>query len=63
MELCRKHGASQATYYKWQSKFGNTAVPHAERLNALEEENRRVKLLLAETMLQCVQMAGGDRKS
>jgi putative transposase len=50
-ELCRKHGASPATFYKWRAKYGGMAVSDAKRLRALEEENRRLKQLLADTML------------
>ena len=50
-DLCRKHGISQATFFKWKSKFGGMDVSDARKLKALEEENRRLKKLLAETML------------
>ena len=50
-ELCRKHGVSDATFYKWRSKYGGMEVSEAKRLKALEEENRRLKKLLAEQML------------
>ena len=50
-ELCRKHGISDATFYKWRSKFGGMDVSDAKKLKALEEENRKLKKLLAETML------------
>jgi putative transposase len=50
-ELCRRHGVSPATFYKWRAKYGGMAVSDAKRLRALEEENRRLKQLLAETML------------
>ena len=49
-ELCRRHGVSTATFYKWRAKHGGMAVSDAKRLRALEEENRRLKQLLAETM-------------
>ena len=50
-ELCRRHNVSPATFYKWRAKYGGMAVSDARRLRALEEENRRLKQLLAETML------------
>ena len=50
-ELCRKHGISEATFYNWRSKFGGMEVSDARRLKTLEEENRKLKKLLAETML------------
>jgi putative transposase len=50
-ELCRRHNVSPATFYKWRAKYGGMAVSDAKRLRALEEENRRRKQLLADTML------------
>ncbi len=50
-ELCRKHGISQATFYKWKAKFGGMDVSDARRLRALEEENRRLKHIVAEQSL------------
>ena len=50
-ELCRKHGISDATFYKWRSKYGGMEVSEAKRLKALEEENARLKKLLAELMM------------
>jgi putative transposase len=50
-DVCRKHGISDATFYKWRSRFGGMEVSDARRLRALEEENRKLKKLLAETML------------
>lgn len=50
-ELCRKHGISDATFYNWRSKYGGMEVSEARRLKALEEENRKLKKLLAESML------------
>ncbi len=50
-ELCRRHGISPATFDKWRAKYGGMAVSDAKRLRALEEENRRLKQLLADTML------------
>ena len=50
-EVCRKHGISDATFYTWRSKYGGLEVSDAKRLKTLEEENRRLKKLLAEQML------------
>ena len=50
-ELCRKHAMSNATYYAWKAKFGGLEVSDAKRLRALEEENGKLKRLLADTML------------
>ena len=50
-DVCRKHGVSSATFYKWKSKFGGLDVSDARRLKALEDENAKLKKLLAETML------------
>jgi putative transposase len=50
-ELCRRHGISDATFYKWKAKYGGLEVSEARRLKSLEDENRRLKKLLAESML------------
>ena len=50
-ELCRKHGVSEATFYKWRSRFGGMEVSEAKRLRSFEEENAKLKKLLAESML------------
>ena len=50
-DLCRKHGISDATFYKWRSKYGGMDVSDAKRLKALEEENAKLKKLLAESVL------------
>ena len=50
-DVCRKHGVSSATFYKWKAKFGGLDVSDAKRLKALEDENGKLKKLLAETML------------
>ena len=50
-DLCRKHGISDATFYKWRSKYGGMEVSEARKLKVLEEENRKLKKLLAEQML------------
>ena len=50
-DVCRRHGISAATFYKWKSKFGGMDVSEARRLRTLEAENARLKKLLAEAML------------
>jgi putative transposase len=50
-DLARKHGVSEATIYNWRAKYGGLDVSEARRLKALEEENRKLKKLLAEAML------------
>ena len=50
-ELCRKYGVSDATFYKWRSRYGGMDVSEAKRLKALEEENGKLKRLLADAML------------
>lgn len=50
-ELCRKHGISEATFYNWRSRYGGMEVSDARRLKSLEDENRKLKKLLAESML------------
>ena len=50
-ELCRKHGFSGASLYNWRSKYGGMELSDIKRLKALEQENARLKKLLAETML------------
>lgn len=50
-DVCRKHGVSEATFYAWKAKFGGMEVSDARRLRALEDENAKLKRLLADTML------------
>ena len=51
VDICREYGISDATFYKWRSKYGGMDVSDAKRLKQLEDENRRLKKLLADTML------------
>lgn len=53
-DLCRKHGLSSPTFYKWKAKFGGMDVSEARRLKALEDENAKLKRLLADSMLDNV---------
>ena len=50
-EICRRHGVSSATFYAWKAKFGGMELSDAKRLKALEDENARLKRLLAESLL------------
>ena len=54
MDLCRKHGLSSPTFYKWKAKYGGLDVSEARRLKALENENGRLKRMLADAMLDNV---------
>ena len=60
-EVCRQHGVTEATYYRWKKKFGGMEVSEAKRLRQLEEENRRLKTLVADLTLdkQALQWALG----
>ena len=67
-ELCRKHGMSSATYYAWKAKYGGLEVSEAKRLRALEDENGKLKRLLADAMLDNAGLKdllskSGDRRS
>ena len=53
-ELCRKHGISSPTFYKWKAKYGGLDVSEARRLKALEDENGKLKRMLADAMLDNV---------
>jgi putative transposase len=53
-EVCRKQGVSTATFYKWKAKFGGMDVSDAKRLKALEDENGKLKRMLADAMLDNV---------
>ncbi|AQS85656.1 transposase [Acetobacter aceti] len=51
VDLCRRHGISDATFYTWRSKYGGMEVSEARRLKALEDENAKLKRLLAESVM------------
>ena len=53
-DLCRKHGLSSPTFYKWKAKYGGMDVSEARRLKALEDENAKLKRMLADSMLDNV---------
>ena len=61
-DLCRKHGVSQQTFYRWKAKYGSLEVSQAPRLRELEEENRQLKHALAESMLDVRGAQGGAIK-
>jgi len=50
-ELCRQHGISEATYYNWKSKYGGMTESDAQRLRALEQENAKLKRIVADQVL------------
>lgn len=62
-EICRKHGISDATFYAWRSKYGGLEISDAKRLKSLEEENRKLKKLLAESMLDVATLREALRKN
>ena len=53
-DLCREHGITQATFYRWRSKYGGMEVSDAQELNRVLDENRRLKQLVADLSLRCV---------
>ena len=55
-DLCREHGMSEGTFYNWKARFGGMTVSEAKRLKTLEDENARLKKLLAEQMLDLAGM-------
>jgi len=57
-ELCRKHGICDQTYYRWKSRFGGLDVSEARRLRQLEDENRRLKQMVAEQALDIQALKG-----
>ena len=61
-DLCRKHGISEQTFYNWKNKYGGMDVSDARKLKALEDENRKLKKLLAETMLDVAMLKGLNSK-
>jgi putative transposase len=52
IDLCRTHGISDATFYNWRTKYGGMEVSDAKRLKVLEDENKKLKQMLADTMLE-----------
>ena len=62
-ELAREHGVSEATIYTWKSKYGGLEVSEAQRLKSLEDENRRLKQLVADLSLDKEALKGIVRKN
>jgi putative transposase len=62
-DLCREHGISTATFYGWKSKFGGMAVSEAARLRQMEDENRRLKQLVADLSLDKEMLKAVIRKN
>ena len=63
VEICRKHGLSTATFYKMKAKYGGLEVSDARRLHQLEDENGKLKRLLADSMLDSVQIINRSGES
>ena len=61
-EVCRKIGVSEATFYRWKKKFGSLGLPELRRLKQLEEENRKLKRLVADLSLDKVMLQDVLRK-
>ena len=61
-DLCRKHGISEGTFYRWKSKYGGLEVSEARRLRQLEDENRRLKKIVADQALENEAMKSALRK-
>ena len=57
-DLCREHGISEATFYNWKSKYGGLEVSELRRLKSLEEENRRLKQIVADQSLDIQALKG-----
>lgn len=57
-DVCRRHGISEGSFYKWKTKYGGLEVSEAKHLKALEDENTRLKKLLAEAMLDNAMLRG-----
>jgi putative transposase len=62
-DLCREHGISEATFYNWKSKFGGMDVSEAQRLRQMEDENRRLKQLVADLSLDKEMLKAVIRKN
>lgn len=57
-ELCRRHGISEQTFYRWKTKFGGMEISDAKRLRVLEDENRRLKHIVADQALDIAALKG-----
>jgi len=63
VDICRRHGISDAMFYNWRSRYGGMEVSDACRLKALDNENRKLKKLLAQSMLELLRYAGRSEKT
>jgi len=61
-DVCRQHGIAESTFYKWKAKFGGMEVSEAKRLRSLEDENRRLKTLLADAHLDIAMLKDVNSK-
>ena len=61
-EICREHGISEATFYRWKAKYGGMTLSDAKRLKGLEDENRRLKRLVADQALDIQALKGALAK-
>ena len=61
-ELCREHGMSNASFYKWRSKYGGMDASMISQMKALEDENRRLKKMYAEMSMQAELLKEADKK-
>jgi putative transposase len=61
-DVCRRHGIAESTFYKWKAKFGGMDVSEAKRLKSLEDENRRLKSLLADAHLDIAMLKDVNSK-
>ena len=61
-DLCREHGISEATFYRWRSKYGGMTLSEAKRLKEIEDENRRLKQIVADQALDIQALKGALAK-
>lgn len=61
-EICREHSISEATFYRWKAKYGGMTLSEAKRLRGLEDENRRLKRLVADQALDIQALKGAGKK-
>jgi putative transposase len=61
-DVCRRHGIAESTFYKWKAKFGGMDISEAKRLKFLEDENRRLKSLLADAHLDIAMLKDVNSK-
>lgn len=61
-DVCCKAGISEASYYNWKAKFGGVEAPDIKKMNGLEEDNRQLKQMLADLILECDALKDGIEK-